>query len=256
MVKIQRLNMDNSWWVDLNGVKILIDPWLVGTEVDYFGWFNTQWHRTKPISLDDLPDFDLVLITQKYPDHFHKETLQLIQPKLIVGPKSIGKSMNKILPSSQFIPFDRKIKNVGELSFNLHHLPTKRKIDPIYDALIIEDGKNAIFLATHGFALDEKNQELLSELPDFDLLLTPFNRYKLPVFLGGEVAPGIKSVEKLIHELDPKFVAATHDEDKHAKGIVSKFAKIDWSPNKDVLKENPIIGPKYLAFENYQIQTL
>ena len=39
---LQRLNMDNSWFLDLGGCRLLIDPWLEGQEVDYFPWFNTQ----------------------------------------------------------------------------------------------------------------------------------------------------------------------------------------------------------------------
>ena len=49
-MKIQRLNMDNTWLLEMEGLRILVDPWLEGEEIDYFSWFNTQWHRTKPIS--------------------------------------------------------------------------------------------------------------------------------------------------------------------------------------------------------------
>ena len=56
--------MDNSWCLGLGGKRFLIDPWLEGVEVDYFSWFNTQWHRTPPLSYSELPAFDAVLITQ------------------------------------------------------------------------------------------------------------------------------------------------------------------------------------------------
>ncbi|MEZ4937323.1 MAG: MBL fold metallo-hydrolase [Crocinitomicaceae bacterium] len=248
--------MDNSWWLNLNGIKILVDPWLTGVEVDYFPWFNTQWHRTPPIAFEDVPEYDFVLITQKYPDHFHKETLGKLSPQIIIGPKSISKSVKRILPDVRFHPFEKELDFLGLKGFKIHHLPTKRKIDPIYDGLILEDGKNAVFLATHGFKLDSKMKELISSLPNFDLLLTPFNRYKLPVFLGGEVSPGLESVKQLLRDLNPKFVAATHDENKFAKGIVSKFAKITWSPSKEDLIKIPEFNSKYLVLENYQTQIL
>jgi hypothetical protein len=38
---LQRLNMDNSWYLELSRLRLLIDPWLEGTEVDFFPWFNT-----------------------------------------------------------------------------------------------------------------------------------------------------------------------------------------------------------------------
>ena len=80
-MQLKRLNMDNSWSISLGGQRLLIDPWLHGVEVDYFAWFNKQWHRTPPIAYEDVQDFDAVLITQKYPDHFHPETLLRLKPK-------------------------------------------------------------------------------------------------------------------------------------------------------------------------------
>ena len=80
MISIQRLNMDNSFFVEINGWKLLIDPWLEGTEVDFFPWFNTQWHRTPPLPYEELPAYDTVLITQKYPDHYHEKTLKKLNP--------------------------------------------------------------------------------------------------------------------------------------------------------------------------------
>ena len=53
--------------LELAGIRLVIDPWLEGTEVDYFAWFNTQWLRTPPVPYCDVPAFDAVLITQKYP---------------------------------------------------------------------------------------------------------------------------------------------------------------------------------------------
>ena len=43
-MQIQRLNMDNSWYLGFEGLRLLVDPWLEGTEIDFFPWFNTQWH--------------------------------------------------------------------------------------------------------------------------------------------------------------------------------------------------------------------
>jgi len=77
-MKIQRLNMDNSWHINFAGKSFLIDPWLKGVEIDFFSWFNTQWHRTPPIAIADIPDYDLVIITQKYPDHYQSSEITLL----------------------------------------------------------------------------------------------------------------------------------------------------------------------------------
>lgn len=256
MLKVQRLNMDNSWMIHIENAKILVDPWLFGVEIDYFPWFNKQWHRTKPLAPEKLDHYDFCLITQKYPDHFHKETLSVIRPDKIVGPKSIKRYVKKLLPQSQFIAFEEKLENVFDIGVNLHHLPTKRRIDPIYDALIMQGKQTNVFMATHGFKLTEEKLKMIKEMGQMDLLISPFNKYKLPALLGGFVSPGMESLETLIEQIQPHHVVPTHDEDKHAKGLVSKFAKITWAPKTEEIKSNPILAEKYLDIQDYQIHEL
>lgn len=128
MLKIQRLNLDNSWLLEIGESKILIDPWLHGEEVDYFPWFNKQWHRTPPIGYEELPEFDFVLITQKYPDHYHKETLKKINPKNLVVPKSIVKSCQNLLPESKIIPFNSGVQSAFDSKVNIHFFQRKEKL--------------------------------------------------------------------------------------------------------------------------------
>ena len=252
MIKVQRLNMDNSWFIQFNDWKILIDPWLEGTEIDFFSWFNTQWHRTKPLVYEKVPDFDTVLITQKYPDHFHEETLKKLNPKNIIAPKTLQQKLLKLFPQANIIGLDSNNNKTRIKEIELTFLPTKRKIDPIYDAFILDDGKKSIFLATHGFQLDKHYESTLKKASPCKLLLTPFNLYKLPFFLGGIVSPGLNGVQHLCKILQPEKVIATHDEDKHAKGLVSKFAKIVRPESKDALLKFPWLSNRYLEINHYE----
>lgn len=256
MIRIQRLNMDNSWYAEIDGLKILIDPWLFGKEVDFFTWFNTQWHRTRPIGLDKLPDFDLVLLTQKYPDHFHKATLEKLQPKYLLCPESIQSEVAQLLPNCKVEQFNHGLKNILEKGVNLHFLPTKRKIDPIYDALFVEGKEEGVFLATHGYTSVSEWREYLRELPAVKLAICPFDHYQLPFFLGGTVAPGMAGVKELVEVLDPKYIVATHDEDKHAEGLVHKFAKITKAPDYETLNAMSFLKDKVLNITNYEIQEI
>ena len=183
MIQVQRLNMDNSLFLEISGWKVLIDPWLEGTEVDFFGWFNTQWHRTPPLPYEQIPAFDTVLI---------------------------------------------------------------------YDAFILDDGKESVFLATHGFQTSDKEIRQIKKASACRLLINPFNYYKLPFFLGGVVSPGMDGVKHLCEVLDPKKVIATHDEDKHAKGLVSKFAKVIRPSSPEALQKVPWLGDRYLELNHYQ----
>ncbi|NLR90125.1 MULTISPECIES: MBL fold metallo-hydrolase [Flammeovirga] len=255
MINLQRLNMDNSWFLEFDGLRILVDPWLEGTEVDFFTWFNTQWHRTAPVPYNELPAFDVVLITQKYPDHFHHQTLEKLQPKLVIGPDSIQKDLMKLLPNTEFHALNKKQTKVNVKGIDVHFLPTRRWIDPIYDAIVLSNGNESVYFMTHGFTLDQAHQEQLKEVGDCSLLVTPFNLYKLPFFLGGVVSPGIKGVEHLCETIQPKVVVPTHDEDKYAKGIVSKFAKIKRATPKE-LNKYTWLKDRYQAFSDYKLSSI
>lgn len=255
-IKVQRLNMDNSWWVEIDGLSFLVDPWLEGSEVDYFSWFNTQWHRTKPIEYDLVPDYDFVVITQKYPDHFHKKTLAHLNPANVLVPKSILKAVKKLLPDSTVMCFEESMSNLFETGLNMHHIPTSRKIDPIYDSFVFENGKESVFISTHGHGLTEEQKRRVLVLPRISILFTPFNHYQLPAFLGGTVSPGLEGVEHLVDVLNPKRIVATHDEDKHAKGLVSKFAKVVKSPDTKTLQELKYLKDRYVEISSYELQSI
>jgi len=246
------MNMDNSWWLSMGNCKLLIDPWLMGVEIDFFPWFNTQWHKTPPIALEKIPDYDAVLITQKYPDHFHQETLKKLNPKKIIAPKSIEKKLREILPSSEIIGMDKKNAQIEVLGVRIRFLNTDRKIDPIYDAFLLDNGEKSVFLAPHGFKPGTTHVNQISQASPCALLINPFNHYELPVFLGGVVSPGLEGVEKLCRLLNPDKIVATHDEDKNATGLVSKFAKITRASSIDELTKLPWMSDRLLLLSDYQ----
>jgi len=245
---IQRLNMDNSWFIEMNGLKLLVDPWLEGTKVDFFPWFNTQWHRTQPMDYAELPDYDAVLITQKYPDHYHKETLKKLNPSLIIVPSSIEKDVRKLLPEAEIVSLGKKSEKFEKNGVSITFYPSSRFIDPIYDAYLIEDEKDAVFLATHGFFINNKN---ITQGKNVKILICPFNEFQLPFYLGGTISPGLKGIMHLCQKLNPEFIVATHDEDKHAKGLVIKTAKITKNSPED-LNKIELFKNKILEIKDYK----
>lgn len=247
-MKIQRLNMDNSWFIEMNGLKFLVDPWLEGKEIDFFPWFNTQWHRTAPISYDEVPDYDYVLITQKYPDHFHKQTLEKLRPKKIIAPVSIEKALKKLLPESEIISLGKNQSVFSEKNVSVRWYPTSRKLDPIYDAFMLSDEEESIFLATHGYFFTK--DEVKVEKP-IKLVISSFNDFRLPFYLGGTISPGIAGLKHLTEKLSPKYIISTHDEDKHAEGLVIKMAKVKRISKSD-LEQYSIFKDKILEINHYQ----
>lgn len=247
-MQIQRLNMDNSWFIQMDGLRLLIDPWLEGEEIDYFPWFNTQWHRTKPMEYEKLPEYDYVLVTQKYPDHFHRQTLLKLQPRKIIAPASIEQSLKKLLPDSEVIALGKTKNSLILNGVQIKWYPTSRKVDPIYDAFMIQDSNEAVFLATHGYFIGK--EEINSEKP-LKLLISPFNHFQLPFYLGGTVSPGIEGLIHLTEKLSPKHIVSTHDEDKHAKGLVIKMAKVKRVMMSDLMKHE-IFKNRILELNHYE----
>lgn len=242
---VQRLNMDNSWLVKWDDITFLLDPWLSGTEIDGFSWFNEQWHATPPISYSDIQEFDLAIISQGYPDHCHLETLEKLGNKypIIAVPSAHKKLKGKIQNPLYEIPK----KNEG--NFQLHDLEISRIIPnrPVatFNGLVIRKGNEFILHAPHGGPFSDKTLYPLNDL-SCKCLITTFTLYELPFFLGGKINPGKTSAEKLIHQLSPQFVLNTHDENKPAKGISNQLAKRVY-PN---LKESMPVNYTYIDHYN------
>lgn len=242
--------MDNSWFLEIGGMRLLVDPWLEGEEVDYVRWLNVQWHRTAPIAYEAVPKHDLVLITQKYPDHYHEPTLSKLKPAVIMAPSSLGTRLKRLLPDARLYLFGRDAREHVHGGLRVTHLPTRRRIDPIYDAFVLEAGQDLVIVANHGLSLDTEHLAQLEGKGSCDLLMSPFNRYALPAVLGGIVAPGLEGLKTLIEATQPTHVVQTHDEAKHGTGLVPRFAKVDrFSP--EMAESLPWLKHRFIHITDY-----
>lgn len=249
MLEVQRLNMDNSWWIQWHGCNILLDPWLMGYEIDFFPWFNKQKHKTPPITPEQIPDYDVIIISQKYPDHFHLETLNHLDPHVpIIAPKAVIKKMKRIQEDRIYIPLN-DCKEIPGTDIEFIFWDSKRKIDPIYDGFFLQKNNENICIATHGFVHQELPKVALGNCK---WLLSPMNHYQLPKLLGGTVSPGIKGLEKCLQTLNPAYITATHDEDKEAHGLVRRFARIIFAAQALSESNNHELKQRILNIDNYE----
>ncbi len=237
MLKIRRLNMDSSWQIHWAKQSLLIDPWLIGSEIDLMPSFNKQWHRTKPVSIDSISNYDAIVISQHFSDHCHEETLQKLDTKMILttrkGARRLKKKIN--LDSPLVIPSleSGNWLHLGALSLCL--LPERTKLSASFSGLIIRHSDEIIAYFPHGYVLTEKQKDILISYKTV-LLITSFSSFKLPFYLGGYVNPGLENAQTMIDFLNPQYILATHDEDKCSEGIVKKIAKVSY-PTETELKE-------------------
>jgi hypothetical protein len=232
--------MDSSWHFDWDGMSFLLDPWLIGSEIDGARWLNEQWHQTAPVAIDNLPAYSLIVITQSYEDHCHLKTLnQLDEKRAILATSKAFKKLRKNFPHRQniHIPDMSRGQCMYYNKLGFWAIRPNKVFDPIYYALIIfNEQKEAIFYAPHGFALS--NQELTRLKPyTFRMLITTFMSFELPGLMGGRVNPGMEQVYQLVDQLKPDVVLNTHDEDKETKGLVGKLARVNY-PDYNAIRQD------------------
>ena len=56
MLSIKRLNLDSSWHIEYGKNSFVVDPWLIGSEIDGFKWLNEQWHINCLLYTSDAAD--------------------------------------------------------------------------------------------------------------------------------------------------------------------------------------------------------
>lgn len=115
MLTVKALNADTSFLVTFapssaaqrpsasqypGSFSILIDPWLDGPAQIFSPKFSISQHRTQSCvsSLAELPEPDMVLISQDKPDHCHENTLKQLPPNsgaIILAAPAAAKKIRK-----------------------------------------------------------------------------------------------------------------------------------------------------------------
>ncbi len=242
--------MDCSWLISLGHCRLLIDPWLEGPEIDVAGWFNSQWHATVPLDYAALPAFDAVLITQQYADHCHLATLKRLQPAHILAPIAVARVLRKALPDSRLTLFDRDRRQFQLRGVTVEQWPSERRFAPFYHSYRIYDADQQVLLANHGHTLSTAEHEMMAA-GGIDVLLSPFNSYRLPSLFGGEVAPGLPGLKALLASTQPRTVIPTHDEIKPGRGLIPRLARIEAFEPEDATR-HPWLNQRFMAIDHYR----
>ncbi len=226
--RFRRLNDDASWWVDVGPLRCVFDPWLVGSEIDFGRWFNEQWHVGPVVAPSELPPHELVLVTQRYPDHCHEETLRALPDHvtLAVVPDAVVK-VRKARPDLPLVvipTFEQPPLHVQGV--RIWRLTTPLWRPPRYHAVMVQvpDGRTLVH-APHGLTVREAST--IAARCDVRLLAITRQWFKLPFFLGGAVNPGPEAARRAARLLRPQACFAIHDEPKVGVGLVGHIAKVD-----------------------------
>ena len=252
-MQIQRLNMDSSWWLEYQGCRMVVDPWLTGSEIDGFKWLNEQWHVTDPVPAGQIPGFDLILISQSYSDHCHFDTLDLLPAGIpIAATAKAFKKLRRRYPKRSILLIPEGGKSLTFMGVQLSALRPDKVLDPVYFGVHISQGDaDAIFYCPHGYVPHGDQMNYLKQYR-YRTLITSFTWFKIPKIMGGLVNMGIENVSFLHDALQPAHILNTHDEPKKMKGLVQKLANIVYHDPEQV----KATGLPYIETNHYQALTL
>ena len=210
-MQLTKLNEDSTWMLTFDGVRVLVDPWLTTSQVDFHPWFSRQFHREPQIAVNELPRPDYIFISHPFSDHCNKETLlQFSKDIPVIALPSILKKIKSWGHFESLLPLEAA-------PFDLTVLKSKKNF--VHKAYMIKSKSHAIVYAPHGAELKAIPQEKISALIASTLT------YKLPFFLGGTINLGLSSALRLQKQLNAKKLLVTHNENKRAEGLVARFAR-------------------------------
>lgn len=236
-MKLTRINPDNSWLLETTGLRLVVDPWLQGPEIDGFGWFHTQHLPQAAWPLDALGPLDAVVITQPFSDHCHEETLRALPASVpILAVPAAHRRLKRLFPEGHtLVSLKQPICSHSSLpGLKLTPLPTPWW-DPTHGGLWISSDEGSVLIAPHGYRNRRLLRALRSTMARPCTVLAPSMQYRLPLFLGGTVNLGLKNAYHLCQDVHAHAFVETHSSDKPATGLARALARVR-RPNVEQVK--------------------
>lgn len=222
---VRRLNLDATWHLDVDGVGVLFDPWLVGSEVDGAPWFHEAWHTGPVVAPESIPATSLVVVSQSWTDHDHPATRAALAQLPAAGVPGVANAS----------PIPRWGQPPAlHAGLRLWRLSKPWWRPPAYHAVVVFTPDNrAVVHAPHGLPAAEA-RALRADLDKMGaspaLLAISRAAYLLPVWLGGAVNPGPDAADAAVAALRPETILPIHDEDKREVGLVARVGRRTTAP--------------------------
>ncbi len=193
----------NSWLIDIDGIRILLDPWLVGDLT--FG--NASWFfKGIKQKVHKIPEnLDLILLSQGLPDHAHIPTLQKLDRNLpVVASPNAEKVVQKLGYStitSLAHGESYRIKDRLEIKA-IEGSPIGPTL--IENAYIIKDLKSGktLYYEPHGY-----HSQKIKTTESIDVVITPMVSLNLPLI--GPFIRGQKYALELCQAIKPQVILST-----------------------------------------------
>jgi L-ascorbate metabolism protein UlaG (beta-lactamase superfamily) len=213
----------NSWLIEIDRLRILLDPWLVGKLI--FG--NQAWlfegSKKKPQPIPE--NIDLILLSQGLEDHAHPPTLKELDKSIpVVASPNAAKVVKELGYTNITALEHQQTYQLGQVEI------TAVPGSPVGPTLVengyiitgLESGKK-IYYEPHGYHSDS-----LQEAAPIDVIITPIINLKLPLL--GAVIKGQETALQVCKQLNPQVILATAaGGDIDFKGVITSVLKAEGS---------------------------
>uniref|UniRef100_A0A7N0T5Q9 Metallo-beta-lactamase domain-containing protein n=1 Tax=Kalanchoe fedtschenkoi TaxID=63787 RepID=A0A7N0T5Q9_KALFE len=218
----------NGWLWEVNGLKLLVDPILVGNLDFGMPWLSDGAKKTlKNFSLSDLPDqIDCLLITQSLDDHCHLRTLRPLSQKYpnlrVIATRNAKTLLDPLFTnvtyiepgqSHQISTADNASVEVRATGGPIVGLPW----EPPEKSYMVTSPRGQLSLYFEPHCLNEEN---IVEKLQADIVITPVTKQLLS---GLTLVSGQEDAVKLAKLLKAKFVVPMSKGDLDAKGLLTGF---------------------------------
>ncbi|KAK8657622.1 hypothetical protein V6N13_035852 [Hibiscus sabdariffa] len=219
----------NSWLWDVSGVRILVDPILVGNLDFGIPWlYDAAKKFIKNFKLSDLPQFDCLLITQSLDDHCHLKTLKPLSdmsPNLRVIATPNAKSLlDPLFGNVTYLePGQESIVESSNGSKVRIQATAGPVLGPPWQRpengylVISPQGQLTLYYEPHCVY----NKDFL-EKKRADIVITPVIKQLLPNFT---LVSGQEDAVQLAKLLDAKFIVPMKNGDLDSKGFLASIVR-------------------------------
>ncbi|XP_030552284.1 uncharacterized protein LOC115756587 isoform X2 [Rhodamnia argentea] len=220
----------NSWLWDVGGLRLLVDPILVGNLDFGIPWlYDAAKKFLKNFQLSDLPDIDYVLITQSLDDHCHLKTLRPLsemKPDLRVVATPNAKSfLDPLFRNVTYLEPGQSCEVEARAGPKVRIQATPGPVlgppwqRPENGYLISLPGQLSLYYEPHCVY----NKSLL-EKEQADIIITPVIKQLLPNFT---LVSGQEDAVQLAKLLQAKYVVPMKNGDLDGKGFLASIIQAE-----------------------------
>ncbi|KAF5201629.1 Metallo-hydrolase/oxidoreductase superfamily protein [Thalictrum thalictroides] len=253
----------NSWIWDVNGLKILADPILVGNLDFGIPWlYDAAKKFVKNFQLSDLPEIDCLLITQSLDDHCHMKTLKPFSKMFpdirVIATPNAESLLSPLFKNVTYLEPGQSCEIEGKNGYKVGVQATAGPVlGPPWQRpengylLTAQQGQSTLYYEPHCVY----NKEFLQKERS-DIVITPVVKQLLP-FLT--LVSGQEDAVQLSKLLQAKYIVPMRNGELESKGLLSSIIRAEGTmgsfkellskeiPDAQVLEPTPGVPLEILA---------